>query len=315
MIIQQGKSRPKESGGRYDVRMRSRVVFLTVVLTAGSLALPLAAHAGIPFFGPIIPEEVNRCAAGWGLLMLVVNNIISLLITLAIVFVAPLMIAYAGFLLVVSQGDSGKRTEARKILTNTVVGIVIALAGYLIVAALMAALYNPGATSGKTTLGVWSDLIGSHGSEVCIPLKGSLRQVPGQVPSVSIPGIAGKFTFDPEIDAQVSTESGPLAALLSCMVSRVPAGVGRISSISDSQITSGLKRFSQCAAGGCQHAANSCHYGGRSCIGSSYAVDFGDDENMSVLTAAAQACGAQTLNEGNHLHASVGAVNGCGCSV
>ena len=65
------------------------------LLVAGSLALPLAAQAGgIPFFGPIVPDAINRCAAGWGMLITVINNIISFLITLAIVFVAPLMIAW-----------------------------------------------------------------------------------------------------------------------------------------------------------------------------------------------------------------------------
>src|SRR3989338_9348139 len=142
--------------------MRSRISLFALILVAGSFALPLAAHAGgIPFFGPIIPDAVNRCAAGWGMLITVINNIISFLITLAIVFVAPLMIAYSGFLLVVSQGDSGKRTEARKILTNTVVGIVIALAGWLIVDAIMAVLYNRNASvpGTSTVLGTWSQLI------------------------------------------------------------------------------------------------------------------------------------------------------------
>jgi hypothetical protein len=96
------------------------------------------------------------------------------------------MIAYAGFLLVISQGDSGKRTEARKILTNTIVGIVLALAGWMIVAAIMAALYNPGATSGKTTLGVWSNLITSGGLGPCIDLKGSVAPPVAPPPTVDV---------------------------------------------------------------------------------------------------------------------------------
>src|SRR3990167_8734846 len=145
--------------------MRSHVPLFAFLLVAGSFALPFAAHAAaIPFFGPIIPQEGTQavCAAGFGMLITVINNIIRLLITLAIVFVAPLMIAYAGFLLVISQGDSGKRTEARKILTNTIVGIVIALAGWMIVAAIMAALYDPDTPIAGGKLGVWSDLIGSR---------------------------------------------------------------------------------------------------------------------------------------------------------
>jgi hypothetical protein len=167
--------------------MRSRVSFLATLCVVGFLSFPIVAQAGIPFLGPIIPPPSvsgvsgsDVCPAGWGMLITVINNIISLLITLAIIFVAPLMIAWAGFLLVVSQGDSGKRTQARKILTNTIIGIVLALAGYMIIAAIMAVLYNPGATSGKTTLGAWADIIGSRGEPFCLKVAGSLKQaVPG----------------------------------------------------------------------------------------------------------------------------------------
>jgi hypothetical protein len=166
--------------------MRSRVPLFALLLIAGSLALPVVAHAGgIPFFGPIIPDEVNRCAAGWGLLMVVINNIISLLITLAIVFVAPLMIAWSGFLFVVNPVNAEGKGQAKKILTNTVVGIVIALAGWLIVNAIMVALYNPDTPIAGGKLGVWSQLVTSGGAPLCIPLAGSLK------PAVTPPPIVG----------------------------------------------------------------------------------------------------------------------------
>ena len=158
--------------------MRSRVSIFAFLLIAGSLSLPLVAHAGIPFFGPIIPPQSitgvqgsDVCAASWGMLVMVINNIISLLITLAIVFVAPLMIAYSGFLYVVNPVDPSGISKAKGILLNTVVGIVIALCGWLIVDALMAVLYNPTAV-GKT----WSQLIVGSSSDLCIPLKSSLSQ-------------------------------------------------------------------------------------------------------------------------------------------
>lgn len=307
---------------RYDADMRSRASLFVFVLVAISLAMPLAAQAGIPFFGPIIPQADNQavCPASWGMVLTVINNIISFALTIAIVFVAPLMIGYAGFLMVVNPTSAGDVQKAKTILWNTVIGIVIALAGWMIVAAIMAVLYNPSARSGETRLEVWSNLIGSRGVEPCLPQQGAL---PGEglAPAVTAPGlevapgaVTGRFTYDPGIEAQVATASGALQSLLSCMVTRVPAGVGRISSISDSQITSGQNTFEQCAAGRCQHAANSCHYGGRSesCAGSSYAVDFGDQQNTPVLSAAATACGANYVgNEGDHLHVSVG--RSCGC--
>jgi len=172
--------------------MRSRVPLFTLLFAVGLFALPVAAHAAIPFFGPIIPDATNQCAAGWGMLITVINNIISFLITIAIVFVAPLMIAYSGFLYVVNPVDPSGISKAKGILTHTIVGIVIALAGWMIVDAIMAVLYNPSAAGGT-----WSSLITSGGADDCIPLAGSLNQAAGgNVTGVSAGGnvvnISGK---------------------------------------------------------------------------------------------------------------------------
>ncbi len=157
--------------------MRSRVFVFAFLLVAGSLTLPLAAHAGIPFFGPIIPDAINKCAAGWGMLITVINNIISLLITLAIVFVAPLMIAWSGFLFVVNPVNSSGISQAKSILTNTVVGIVIALCGWLIVDAVMSVLY-------VGNLGAWSQIINWNG-DACLIQEGSLYKLTPASPGVT----------------------------------------------------------------------------------------------------------------------------------
>ncbi|MEK7125930.1 MAG: hypothetical protein AAB835_00375, partial [Patescibacteria group bacterium] len=89
--------------------MRFRATFFTHLFVMVLLLSPTVAQAAaIPFFGPIIPQEGNQavCAAGWGMLITVINNIIAFSITIAIVFVAPLMIAYAGFLFVVNPVNS-----------------------------------------------------------------------------------------------------------------------------------------------------------------------------------------------------------------
>lgn len=154
--------------------MRSRVTFFILLFVAGSLALPLAAHAGgIPFFGPIVPSEVNRCAAGWGAVITVINNIIRFLLTLVIVFIAPLMLAYSGFLFVVNPVNSGGIAKAKSILLNTIIGIVIALAGWMIVDAIMAVLYHP--TDPSLAGKAWSQLITSGGQDFCLKQEGALQ--------------------------------------------------------------------------------------------------------------------------------------------
>jgi hypothetical protein len=174
-----GESRPEPRWGRYDRSMRSRVPFFALLLVVGSFALPAAAHAAIPFFGPIIPDASNVCPASWGLLITVINNIISLLLTLAIVFLMPIMIAYAGFLFVVNPVNPAGREKAKGVLLHVVSGIVIALAAWMIVDALMAVLYNP-----ATVGGTWSSLITSGGINPCLSQAGSaqgagLNQVTG----------------------------------------------------------------------------------------------------------------------------------------
>ncbi|MEK7144630.1 MAG: pilin [Patescibacteria group bacterium] len=184
--------------------MRSRAPLLALLFVVVSFALPLAAHAqAIPFLGPIIPERFASCPAGWGLLITVINNIIRLLLTLAIVFVAPLMIAWSGFLFVVNPVNESGISKAKGILTHTVFGIVIALAGWMIVAAIMAALYN--APSGW---GTWSNLITGSG-DACLRQEGA-PYTPGPAPpSVAVPA-ACPAQLTPLDSAAQGMESSPV---------------------------------------------------------------------------------------------------------
>jgi hypothetical protein len=164
----------------------------------------------------------------------------------------------------------------------------------------------------------WFSLVSGGTPDTCLLQAGALNKL-NQGTSTSSggnggpatgPSGSGKLTFQKGIDAQVPTESAALATLISCISSQITKNA-TINSISDSDITSGKKTIEQCAAAGCSHTANSCHYGGRNCIGESFAVDLGGD--LNDLTTAAKACGASTNNEGSHLHVSVGAQNNCGC--
>lgn len=300
--------------------MRSRVSLFFLIFVAVSLAVPhLALADGIPFFGPIVPDTINRCAAGWPAIIVVINRFISLLLTLAIVAVAPIMIAYSGFLFVVNPFNASGKEQAKKILTNTIMGIVIALASWMIVDALMATLYNSNAQSGTTTLKTWSTLIYGNSSKLCLVQDSSLKNLNQNVnvQGISASGVvttSSGLKFTSEASAQGPNESNKLASLLTCMGSQLK-GDATVTSISDNVITSGKVSIEVCAAkgkaAGCSHTANSCHYGGRNCVGASYAVDMVG--NATDIANAAQACNASFLNEGNHVHVSVGAQNNCGC--
>lgn len=184
--------------------MRSRVPLFALLFAIGSFVVPAAAHAGgIPFFGPIIDGKIlnQTCPLGWGAVITVINNVISLLLTLAIVFVAPLTIAYAGFLYVVNPVDPSGVSKAKSILTNTIVGIVIALASWLIVDAVMAVLYHPTDPSlaGKT----WSSLITGNTGDACLNVAGALEQSGGQ----TIPGVVSGGVVYSGTTAQCSSSN------------------------------------------------------------------------------------------------------------
>ena len=191
--------------------MRSRGYLLLFIFAVSSLALPAVTHASIPFFGPIIPDAVNRCAAGWGAVITVINNIIELLITLAIVFVAPITIAYAGFLLVTGQGNAGSITKARGIILNTVIGIVIAMGAWLIVDAVMAVLYNQNASvpGTSTTLGVWSQIVTSGGQPFCLIQAASLSNL--NQTNLSVSGVTANGN-----GVYVSGKAGALCGSSAC---------------------------------------------------------------------------------------------------
>ncbi len=162
--------------------MRSRATALLIFVFSAAFVLPPLAHASIPFFGPIIPQgnNLNVCPADWGMVITVINNIISFALTIAIVFLAPLMIAYAGFLYVLSPTSAGDRRKANNILVNTIVGIVVALAAWLIVDAIMVVL----TPNGQPFNMHWQALISSQGAPQCLPVAAALNPAQYQNPNV-----------------------------------------------------------------------------------------------------------------------------------
>lgn len=335
---------------------KSKKIFPGLVLAIFFVLAPLQVHAATAtFFGPIVPVECNctnqpnpnggtpiTTAPSYGCVLATVQNGINFGISLGII-AATLALVYAGFVWMTSGGNPEARNKGKDMLLNVLIGLVILLSAWLVVDFVMKTLYNPDiTTSDGKKFGPWNSILQGKANDQCIvakkpsPISGGLGLGKGlttelagtgnqlsPVPPPTAGGITGTtFTYDLGISAQRKDASPALSQLLNCMAGKLPSGVGRISSISDSAITSGSKTFAQCAAGQCQHSANSCHYGGKSCIGQSYAVDFGDGDpqsptNLAALRSAASACGANWMTDNEdgkrtHLHVSVGA--SCGCN-
>ncbi len=115
--------------------------FLSVVLTVAILAVPeLAAAQGLVTCSGI---DCNWCS-----FVQMVNGIVRWLVAIA-VLIAVLILAYAGFRMVVSAGDVSAVQEAKKFMLNTVIGLIIILAAWTLVDTLIKALAGG-------DLGVWN---------------------------------------------------------------------------------------------------------------------------------------------------------------
>ncbi|MBP6881156.1 MAG: hypothetical protein KBC35_00845 [Candidatus Pacebacteria bacterium] len=133
--------------------------------------------------------------------------------------------------------------------------------------------------------------------------------------AASDPTADNAFTYQPGIAAQAGHASPKINAMLTCMAKIVPGNVGEISSFSDSVIANGTKTWAQCRIdpkpklSPCAHAPTSYHYGHSGLCGDkSYAVDFGDEGNATVLCKAANSCGTVkncSVHNGNHVHLEI----------
>jgi hypothetical protein len=259
------------------------------------------------------------------------NTIILWLIALLFMIFAILLFI-AGWGLITSAGNVSAKEEAKSKITNAVIGILIVLAAWLIVDTFVRALVGD---SGQINGVLWTDIqcheqaeaefegyeeyfaggstILNDGGTPDDPSDDTVAPGTGDVPAD--PSADGSFSYNGGIAAQRAHASPALESMLTCMANTVPGDVGRISSISDGLIVSGSKTWAQCAAGQCQHSRGSYHYGGSgACVGKSYAVDFGDEENNAVLCAAARSCGSVqscSVHNGNHTHLSVAIPPGC----
>ena len=93
---------------------------------------------------PLVPpcgQDVATDKCGWNQLLGLVNNVITFALVYMTVPIAAIMFAYAGFLMVTAGEEaSSAKTKAKDIFLNTVVGLVLALAAWLIVKLLLGIL-------------------------------------------------------------------------------------------------------------------------------------------------------------------------------
>lgn len=167
-------------------RLWAPLLFLLV------FCVPLAASAqsNLPLFDPgwqLVPdahELDSDCPVGaplgFGGVLQLVQNVMNAAISFG-VLISVLVIAGAGILWILTPTNPENHSQAKKILTNAVIGLLIILSAWLIVDFVMKILYNQNLEG----FGPWNTIL--HGGDVCVvametePLfSGSITAVPGQ---------------------------------------------------------------------------------------------------------------------------------------
>lgn len=105
------------------------------VYTASAAMLVLPAVALAQFSVGSAPGGVPSQTNANELLVTIINWLLTILASLSI-----LMIVVAGIMYITSQGDEGRVDKAKGWLTYSIVGLVVALLGYVIVASVANAL-------------------------------------------------------------------------------------------------------------------------------------------------------------------------------
>jgi hypothetical protein len=111
------------------------LIYLLVFLILAMPALSLAQGKIVSQNGGLVPcDNSTAHPCDWTALMSLVNNIINFIIYFMAIPIAAIMFAYAGFLLITAGGEAaGARTKAKSIFTNALIGLVLAVACWLII--------------------------------------------------------------------------------------------------------------------------------------------------------------------------------------
>ncbi len=173
------------------------------------LLLPAVANAqsNIPLFDPewqLVPEahELDQdcpvgAPLGFGGVLQLIQNVMNAAISFG-VLIFLLVIVFAGILWILTPTNPENHSQAKKVLTNAVIGLLIILSAWLIVDFVMKILYS-GTDGQQGVFGPWNEIL--TGGDICVvagevrPLfDGSITAVPGITTSGGGTGGGGQCT-------------------------------------------------------------------------------------------------------------------------
>ena len=158
--------------------------FIVLTLSLGLVLAPSSAYASnlllLNGSDSIVPTACHACPCGVAGAFQFVQNIMNVMISIGVIFMI-FFIVWAGFLFITSVANPESRSKARSMLINAFIGMIIVLAGWLIVDYIMKAL-NGG---NDTTFGPWNKIL-----QVSDPNGSCIVPKPPQ-PIAGLPGAGG----------------------------------------------------------------------------------------------------------------------------
>lgn len=152
---------------RYNTSM-NRASVLTIVFAVLFSLVPSFAYAqGMPLLSSgwsLVPEACRSCPCGFAGVMGTAQNLLNAAISVGILF-AIIIIAWAGFILVMSPFNAEGKSQARGMLINAAIGLLIVLSAWLIVDFVMKVLYS-GEDGQQGAFGPWNSIL--TGGDTCV---------------------------------------------------------------------------------------------------------------------------------------------------
>ena len=179
--------------------MRQFLIAVPLALVLFSSASTAYAASNFPLFdfgNPLVPAICEGKPLGVGGILTFIQNVMNAGISVGIV-IFLFIIVYAGFMFILTPTNPEGHSQAKKMLSNAVIGFIIILAAWLIVDFVMKILYNGGANG----FGPWNEILSSNGSQCIEPQDvvaiGGLPGVFGAIVNngiVASPGGGGSLT-------------------------------------------------------------------------------------------------------------------------
>jgi hypothetical protein len=177
------------------------------LLLALLLMVPVFVHAqsNIPLFDPewqLVPEASeldSDCPVGaplgFGGVLQLIQNVMNASVSFGVI-ICVIVIAFAGILWILTPTNPESHSQAKKVLTNAVIGFLIILSAWVMVDFVMKMLYS-GTDGQQGVFGPWNEIL--TGGDICVvatstkPLfSGNIFSVPGQSTGGSGGSVAGQ---------------------------------------------------------------------------------------------------------------------------